>query len=74
MPHFDLVIGSDSGNSLPGPDLRLWNIAIVEDGRLYCEGPECAKINVIAGHGVFSSLKTLVVSLNDASTAEITAD
>lgn len=33
MPHFDLVIiGTGSGNSIPGPEFEHWNIAIVEDG------------------------------------------
>ncbi len=33
MTHYDLVIiGTGSGNSIPGPDFDGWNIAIVEDG------------------------------------------
>jgi mycothione reductase len=33
MPHYDLVIiGTGSGNSIPGPDFDDWSIAIVESG------------------------------------------
>ena len=33
MPHYDLVIiGTGSGNSIPGPDFDEWRIAIVEEG------------------------------------------
>ena len=33
MTHYDLVIiGTGSGNSIPGPDFDDWNIAIVENG------------------------------------------
>lgn len=34
MPHFDLIIvGTGSGNSIPGPEFDHWKIAIVEEDR-----------------------------------------
>ena len=45
MPHFDLVIiGSGSGNSIPGPEFDSWNIAIVEDGLF---GGTCLNVGCI---------------------------
>ena len=45
MPHFDLVIiGSGSGNSIPGPEFDHWNIAIVEDGLF---GGTCLNVGCI---------------------------
>lgn len=45
MPHFDLVIiGTGSGNSLPGPEFEHWNIAIVEDGLF---GGTCLNVGCI---------------------------
>ncbi|AIY00040.1 mycothione reductase [Arthrobacter sp. PAMC 25486] len=45
MPHFDLVIiGTGSGNSIPGPEFDHWNIAIVEDGLF---GGTCLNVGCI---------------------------
>lgn len=45
MPHFDLVIiGTGSGNSIPGPEFDRWNIAIVEDGHF---GGTCLNVGCI---------------------------
>lgn len=45
MPHFDLIIvGSGSGNSIPGPEFEQWNIAIVEDGLF---GGTCLNVGCI---------------------------
>lgn len=45
MPHFDLVIiGTGSGNSIPGPEFDDWNIAIVEDGLF---GGTCLNVGCI---------------------------
>ena len=45
MPHFDLVIiGTGSGNSIPGPEFEDWNIAIVEDGLF---GGTCLNVGCI---------------------------
>ncbi|MEV8144911.1 mycothione reductase [Specibacter sp. NPDC078709] len=45
MPHFDLVIiGTGSGNSIPGPEFDHWNIAIVEDGHF---GGTCLNVGCI---------------------------
>ncbi len=45
MPHFDLVIiGTGSGNSIPGPEFEHWNIAIVEDGLF---GGTCLNVGCI---------------------------
>jgi mycothione reductase len=45
MPHFDLIIiGSGSGNSIPGPEFDHWNIAIVEDGHF---GGTCLNVGCI---------------------------
>ncbi|MFC8303326.1 mycothione reductase [Specibacter sp. NPDC057265] len=45
MPHFDLVIiGTGSGNSIPGPEFAHWNIAIVEDGLF---GGTCLNVGCI---------------------------
>jgi mycothione reductase len=45
MPHFDLVIiGTGSGNSLPGPEFDSWKIAIVEDGLF---GGTCLNVGCI---------------------------
>ncbi|SDP42114.1 mycothione reductase [Nakamurella panacisegetis] len=45
MPHFDLVIiGSGSGNSIPGPEFDHWDIAIVEDGLF---GGTCLNVGCI---------------------------
>ncbi|MGO4383215.1 mycothione reductase [Specibacter sp. RAF43] len=45
MPHFDLVIiGTGSGNSIPGPEFGHWSIAIVEDGLF---GGTCLNVGCI---------------------------
>lgn len=45
MPHFDLVIiGTGSGNSIPGPEFDDWSIAIVEDGLF---GGTCLNVGCI---------------------------
>ncbi|MFQ4150188.1 mycothione reductase [Arthrobacter sp. LAPM80] len=45
MVHFDLVIiGTGSGNSIPGPEFDHWNIAIVEDGLF---GGTCLNVGCI---------------------------
>jgi len=45
MPHFDLVIiGTGSGNSIPGPEFESWNIAIVEDALF---GGTCLNVGCI---------------------------
>ena len=45
MPHFDLIIiGSGSGNSIPGPEFDGWNIAMVEDGLF---GGTCLNVGCI---------------------------
>lgn len=45
MPHFDLVIiGTGSGNSIPGPEFDHWNIAVVEDGLF---GGTCLNVGCI---------------------------
>ncbi|MCU6482130.1 mycothione reductase [Arthrobacter sp. A2-55] len=45
MPHFDLVIiGTGSGNSIPGPEFDHWSIAIVEDGLF---GGTCLNVGCI---------------------------
>lgn len=45
MTHFDLVIiGTGSGNSIPGPEFDHWNIAIVEDGLF---GGTCLNVGCI---------------------------
>ncbi len=45
MPHFDLVIiGTGSGNSIPGPEFDSWNIAMVEDGLF---GGTCLNVGCI---------------------------
>lgn len=45
MPHFDLVIiGTGSGNSIPGPEFNHWKIAIVEDGLF---GGTCLNVGCI---------------------------
>lgn len=45
MPHFDLVIiGTGSGNSIPGPEFDHWDIAIVEDGLF---GGTCLNVGCI---------------------------
>ena len=45
MRHFDLVIiGTGSGNSLPGPDFDSWDIAIVEDNLF---GGTCTNVGCI---------------------------
>ncbi|MDJ0315600.1 MULTISPECIES: mycothione reductase [Arthrobacter] len=45
MPHFDLVIiGTGSGNSIPGPEFDHWNIAIIEDGSF---GGTCLNVGCI---------------------------
>ncbi|WP_125611261.1 mycothione reductase [Specibacter cremeus] len=45
MPHFDLaIIGTGSGNSIPGPEFDHWNIAIVEDGLF---GGTCLNVGCI---------------------------
>ncbi|MGN5732572.1 mycothione reductase [Arthrobacter psychrochitiniphilus] len=45
MPHFDLVIiGTGSGNSIPGPEFEHLNIAIVEDGLF---GGTCLNVGCI---------------------------
>jgi mycothione reductase len=45
MPHFDLVIiGTGSGNSIPGPEFDHWNIAMVEDGLF---GGTCLNVGCI---------------------------
>ncbi|ALV45114.1 mycothione reductase [Arthrobacter alpinus] len=45
MPHFDLVIiGTGSGNSIPGPEFATWSIAIIEDGLF---GGTCLNVGCI---------------------------
>ncbi len=45
MPHFDLaIIGTGSGNSIPGPEFEGWSIAIVEDGLF---GGTCLNVGCI---------------------------
>lgn len=45
MPHFDLVIiGSGSGNSIPGPEFDDWSIAVVEAGLF---GGTCLNVGCI---------------------------
>src|SRR4051794_16144985 len=45
MPHFDLIIiGTGSGNSVPGPEFDQWNIAVVEDGLF---GGTCLNVGCI---------------------------
>ncbi len=45
MTHFDLIIiGTGSGNSIPGPEFNHWNIAIVEDGLF---GGTCLNVGCI---------------------------
>lgn len=45
MAHFDLVIiGTGSGNSIPGPEFADWNIAIVEEGAF---GGTCLNVGCI---------------------------
>ena len=45
MPHFDLVvIGTGSGNSIPGPEFDSWSIALVEDGSF---GGTCLNVGCI---------------------------
>lgn len=45
MAHFDLVIiGTGSGNSIPGPEFDDWSIAIVEDGYF---GGTCLNVGCI---------------------------
>lgn len=45
MTHFDLVIiGTGSGNSIPGPEFAHWNIAIVENGTF---GGTCLNVGCI---------------------------
>lgn len=45
MTHFDLVIiGTGSGNSIPGPEFAHWNIALVEDGLF---GGTCLNVGCI---------------------------
>lgn len=45
MPHFDLVIiGTGSGNSIPGQEFDHWNIALVEDGLF---GGTCLNVGCI---------------------------
>jgi mycothione reductase len=45
MPHYDLVIvGTGSGNSIPGPEVDGWSIAIVESGTF---GGTCLNVGCI---------------------------